>query len=195
MASRSSDQEPQLASCRTEGRRVSTTLVQGRHLRKPRFELSTACGNICADGTCRRSRLHRGAPAPSLSYFQTSVATRCTATTSCPSQPAATLTVPRCGCASATTRCSSHSLVAFFAGSAVHTSRERTATQARRNSASAGSTSGRKLVRYLLGCAAMAGTPAATSLTAATRFDPLERRRESLAALPPSAVSKTWVFA
>jgi len=36
---------------------------------------------------------------------------------------------------------------------------------------------------------------AATSLTAATRFDPLERRRESLAALPPSAVSKTQVFA
>jgi hypothetical protein len=41
----------------------------------------------------------------------------------------------------------------------------------------------------------MVATPAATSLTAATRFDPLERRRESLAALPPSAVSKTWVFA
>jgi len=160
-------------------------------MKKPRFELSTSCGTIYADGACRRSRQHRGAPAPSLSYSQTSVATRCTATTSCPSPLVATRMVLRSGFAIDTTRGSRCSLVACSTGSAARTSRERTAIPARRSSASAASTDcSRKLARYLVSSFGMTPAPAATSLTAATRFDPLERRRESLAALPPSAAGK-----
>jgi len=162
-----------------------------RRMRKPRFELSTVCGTICADGACQRSRQHRGAPAPSLSYSQMSVATRCTATTSCPSPPAAIRTVLRSGFATVTTRASRCSLVACSTGSAARTSRERTAIQARRSSASAASTDcSRKLVRYLVSFFGMAAT-----FGSGYALRPPRAQAGELGGAPALRCRKTWVFA
>lgn len=148
---------------------------------EPRFRSSVLCGTIPADAACQRSRLHRGAPAPSLSYSQTSVARRCTATTSCPSLPAAIPTARRCGFANATTRASSTSPDGFSGGSAVPIT---THTRVDGTPASAGSTDWRrntapKVVRY----------PGVMAIPAAAwrSLIPSVRGTGSLAASRPSA--------
>ena len=127
-----------------------------------RFELSTAGGTIRADAACQRSPFPH---APSLNYSPTSAATRCTATTSRPSLPAATRTGLASTSATAITRASRCWRGGFSAGRRALTTTRIPAVGKR---ASADSTQPSPLARYLVCCPYMA----ATSLTAGRRQPP-----------------------